>query len=59
VLKALRLMEWDEETRSDVITLYTTGDRLDRRPDEGVVLERWLAGVSGELGHFRPSSAKA
>ncbi|MFD7161115.1 hypothetical protein ACFV9C_41480 [Kribbella sp. NPDC059898] len=54
VLKALRVTEWNETTRSDATTLYTTGGNLDRRPDEHAALRRWLDGVSVESSHFRP-----
>lgn len=55
VFTALRVTEWSEEARCDVTTLYTTGDRLDRLPDEKAVLKRWLAGVSTDSSHFRPA----
>ena len=57
VLKALRLIEWNEQAGRDVTTLYTTGDRLDRLPNEKTVLKRWLSGVSSESSHFRPPNA--
>jgi hypothetical protein len=53
VLQALRVIEWSESARCDVPTLYTTGDNLDRQPNEKAALQRWLSGIDNNSSRFQ------